>query len=527
MLGTVALCLSAALASTAAEASATRPSILFLMPDQWRFDWDSFGRAHEEAVDLELPNLRRLAAEGTRFEHAYVQAVVCAPSRSCMASMRDYDDAGTATNGANDYDVTIPTYFSLLRAGGYHTMTTGKDDLTKLSQLGYHLNHSTSNASDTYHMRELGFSDGIRYSGKLDVISSYPEPHEAYGYMLNATTVALANGSTVNAFAAHAACLRGDAATCADAAAFPAGLYEDDWTARNAVALLDRAPADAPFFLWVSFPGPHNPFAVPEAYRVDRGDYPDAVDEPGPPRPHCDASKGPGLNRTRCDYAAELERLDEHFGAVVAAAERNAPGELVVCLFSDHGEMLDDHGGTDKSKPWQGAVSVPLVCSGGAVARNRTIAAPAAIIDLGATALDWAGVAAPPGATAASMRGLLEGAPEAARNRTVVHSGLRSSSFPESDRRLDEVETDAFDFRLAVARFAEGTFKFVCCAGACPYAPSTVSPPDADGYTRLLFDTVADPYDMRDVKAAFPAVAEALRRTLPVRHGFDCAAVTS
>ena len=43
-------------------------------------------------------------------------APVCAPSRSCMASLREYDFAGTATNGANDYDVSIPTYFSALQA---------------------------------------------------------------------------------------------------------------------------------------------------------------------------------------------------------------------------------------------------------------------------------------------------------------------------------------------------------------------------------------------------------------------------
>lgn len=64
-------------AACAAVASAKKPSILFLMPDQWRFDWDSFARAGEDAVDLRVPNLRALASAGTRFEQAYVSAVVC------------------------------------------------------------------------------------------------------------------------------------------------------------------------------------------------------------------------------------------------------------------------------------------------------------------------------------------------------------------------------------------------------------------------------------------------------------------
>ena len=40
--------------------------------------------------------------------------------------------------------------------------------------------------------RALGFSDSIRYSGKEDVISTYPTPHEGYGYLLNGTAVPLA-----------------------------------------------------------------------------------------------------------------------------------------------------------------------------------------------------------------------------------------------------------------------------------------------------------------------------------------------
>ena len=513
------------LALAAGTAAAARPSILFLMPDQWRYDWDSFEHPGEGAVDLRLPNLAKLASRGTRFRNAYVQAVVCAPSRSTMASLRDYDFAGTATNGANDYDVSIPTYFSRLRdAGGYHTMTTGKDDLTKASQLGFHKNYSTKNASDTYHMRELGFSDGLRYSGKEDVVQTFPTPHEAYGYMLDGTTVTLGNGTAVNAFHAHAACIRGEA-WCDDGAMFPHGLYEDDWTAANARLLIERAPADRPFFLWVSFPGPHDPFAVTADMHagVAARDYPAAVDEPGPPRPRCaNLPRGaPGLNRTRCNYAAELENLDRLFGSVMDAATAKAGNDLVVCAFSDHGEMLDDHGDTAKSKPWQGAVSVPLVCAGPGIVENRIVEAPAAVYDLGATALDFAGVAPPPGVDASSMRGLLEGADERDRNRTVVLSGLRSAPFPGEAPPDDAPE--AFDFRLAVASVDnEGTFKYVCCVGACPGSPSTAPPPDADGYTRLLFDTVADPFDMRDVKADHPDVAERLRAALPAAHGFNC-----
>lgn len=166
-----------------------------------------------------------------------------------MASLREYDHAGVATNTANDYRAgEVPTYFSALQAAGYHTMTTGKDDLTKATSLGYTLGYDTRNASATYHAAALGFSDSIRFEGKENVINTYPTPHEPYGYHLNASEVPLANGSRVNAFRAHRACLIGgpDRDLC-QRDTYPADLYEDDWTAAQAVSLLERAPHEKPY----------------------------------------------------------------------------------------------------------------------------------------------------------------------------------------------------------------------------------------------------------------------------------------
>ena len=81
----------------------------------------------------------------------------------------------------------------------------------------------------------------------------------------------------------------------------------------------------------------------------------------------------------------------------------------------------------------------------------------------------------------------------------------------------------SFNFRLAMAQIDGVPYKYVCCQGKCPGSPSTAGKPDADGYTRLLFDTAADPFDMVDLKAKLPKVAETLRKELPVVHGFHCA----
>ena len=62
-------------------------------------------------------------------------------------------------------------------------------------------------------------------------------------------------------------------------------------------------------------------------------------------------------------------------------------------MASDHGEMLFDRDATAKSKPWNSASSVPLLCTGAAygIKQDASITAPVSTVDLGATFLDFAG----------------------------------------------------------------------------------------------------------------------------------------
>ena len=368
------------------------------------------------------------------------------------------------------------------------------------------------------------------------MISTFPKPHEGYGYHLNGPTVPLENGTMVNAYKAHRACLKGGALgkELCQRSTYPSELYEDDWTAANAVTLLERAPHDKPWFLWVSFPGPHPPFAVTAdmAASVAGRTWPTAVDSNNR-SVACDPAGGePSQAHVRCNYAAEMENLDRLFGVVLEAATargNSIESDTVVCFFSDHGEMLNDHNDWDKSKPWQGALNVPLVCAGPTVRKNVSIEVSMATIDIGATVLDFAGAAAHPGMTAQSFRGLLEGADPTRRNRTVVLSGLQSYDFghapapagADADNEEDAAAA-AFNFRVAVADFEGVPYKFVCCRGKCPGSPSTAPKPDTDGYTRLLYNTQADPFDMSDIKAMHPKKVVALSGALPVANGFNC-----
>ena len=540
-------------ARTCAHACAPRPRLrprprlaLTQTPRPRHRDWDG---AHE--AKLHVPHLESLRAAGTSFpQGATVPAPVCAPSRACFASLREYDYAGVANNLDSDYPAgTLPTYFSALQDAGYHTMVAGKDDLTKKTRLGATLGRLNLNARSTYNAETLGFSESRRCLGKRDVFHAFPKPGDPYGQFLAAHTV---NGH--NAFDVNAACLnfpRSDKELCKNRTSHPQMMYQDDWTAGQAVELLDNAPADKPWFMWVSFPGPHDPFDVtgPMATAGDGRTWPASVD---PVRiEKTQQSEGyPSHGNTRANYASEIENLDRLFGLVLDSvrARGHSESDTVVCVSSDHGEMLNDHRAMGKMSPWQGSLNVPLVCTGPGIQRNASLAVPVALIDLGATFLDMAGAKQASGTTARSFRGLLEGDDVETRNRTIVLSGLQSTNFkasslPSSDlkassdvsgmlnashTRLERWFHDAlfdadYSWRTAAIERPGGhIYKFVCCKGKCPSAPSNVGPPDADGYTRLLYDTTADPSDMNDIRLDKPDVVDKLQRALPRHHDFDC-----
>lgn len=164
-----------------------------------------------------------------------------------------------------------------------------------------------------------------------------------YGFYLKNHSVALAAGENITGWEAHRACMgKGSRAECVNTT-FTPELYEDDFTAVNAVTLLQRKPTGVPWFLHVSFPGPHDPFLVTADMRnaaSDGRNWPNATDDPrsGTPGGTCSLVTAPTGQRTRCNYAAEIENLDRLFAFVLAEVERQGETEnTIVCIASDHG----------------------------------------------------------------------------------------------------------------------------------------------------------------------------------------------
>lgn len=203
--------------------------------------------------------------------------------------------------------------------------------------------------------------------------------------------------------------------------------------------------------------------------------------------------------------------MDRLFALVLDEVEqRDDSAKTVVCIASDHGEMLGDHGDVDKSKPWEGSAHVPLMCSGPGIQKGKTVSLPVATFDMAGTFMDYADAVPEPHMTTRSFRGLLEGR-EGAENdyRPFVSSGLSN-------------------FRMVVQQMKPDgkQYKYICCQGSCPNPPSTAPKPKDEGsFVEMLIDIVADPYDMHDLAPTHRDIVGQLRPLLPPLYADGCGAL--
>ncbi len=115
------LCLSAALAGTAALHAAERPNVLFILCDDLRPDaLGCYGSPH-----VHTPNIDRLAAEGVRFRNAFCTTSLCSPSRASILSGR-YAHAHTVVNNFTEFPADLPNFPQQLHSAGYATAYVGK-----------------------------------------------------------------------------------------------------------------------------------------------------------------------------------------------------------------------------------------------------------------------------------------------------------------------------------------------------------------------------------------------------------------
>ena len=114
-LSTLLVAFVAALALAAVSAAEDRPNILFAIADDW--GWPHAGAYGDPVV--QTPGFDRLAREGVRFEHAYVSAPSCTPSRAAILTGQWHWRLEESANLWSTLRKEYPVYPDLLEEAGY------------------------------------------------------------------------------------------------------------------------------------------------------------------------------------------------------------------------------------------------------------------------------------------------------------------------------------------------------------------------------------------------------------------------
>lgn len=341
-----------------ALAAARKRNVLFIAVDDLRPEIGCYGRPF-----IHSPHIDGLAARGLRFDHAYCQQAVCAPTRASLLT-------GTRPDTTRVYDlvspldrvspglVSIPHYF---RRHGWHTVSLGKI-----------FHHPTEDPHGWSEPPWLPLGPERNWRGYVDPASI--ETVRRNDAEMKAAWEKAGSKEPRPPFG------RGPAFERADV---PDNAYPDGMTADKAVETLRRLK-DKPFFLAVGFEKPHLPFAAPNRYwdlypaaRVqlpERTAWPEnmpklagtdwgelrnyvGIPKSGPPDPE--------LARTLIrGYRACVSFMDAQVGRVLAEIDRcGLRDNTVIVLWGDHGWKLGEYGSWTKFTNFEMDTRVPLILS--------------------------------------------------------------------------------------------------------------------------------------------------------------------
>ncbi len=403
----------------------THPNILLILNDDMGFsDLGCYGG------EIRTPNLDRLAANGLRFTQFYNTARCCPSRASLLTGLHPHQaDVGhmVGDDGIDGYRGNLSrnavTIAEALRPAGYRCAMSGK----------WHVAHSLTEAGNWPNDR--GFDD---YYGILNGAGPYFDPV----YLKR-------NGAPE---------------TVEDGAYYVTDAFSDE-----AVRQIEEHGArhpDRPFFQYLAYTAPHWPLqAWPEdiaryAGRYDAGwdvlrkdrlarlirmgilDKDCGLTDRDPTQPPWEQAEHKAWQARRMEvYAAQIDRMDQGIGRVIAAIEKLGQLDNTLILFladnggcaeemttgSDWGQKTRDGGpvrvGNDPSVmpgaedtwqsygvPWanvsntpfreykhwvhEGGIATPLIAHwpAGLAARGQLRRTPAQLPDIMATCLDVAGV---------------------------------------------------------------------------------------------------------------------------------------
>lgn len=359
--------------SPAAEL-AKKPNVLFIVVDDLNTDLGCYGHSV-----VKSPHIDRLAARGTRFDRAYSQYTLCAPSRwSFLSGMRP------ETTGIFEFQTLLRSKMpnvvflpQLFRQNGYFTAGMGKvfHDMRQCDR-----EHSW----DSYEDR---IGEDPQEAAAVKRRYSFKEGERPFEWTR----------------------LEG-----------PEAKTRDGRTSRTIARFIEeKAQAGKPFFVAAGFHKPHLPWTAPAKYfdlysteRIPMPNDPPLKNVPGialmteltgnpPPRSRTEAMAA---------YYACVSFTDAQVGVLLDTLDRlKLWDNTIVVLFSDHGYHLGDHNGLwAKLTTFEQAARTPLLIAAPSfpkgVASSRTVE----LIDVYPTLAELAGLRAPDKLEGRSLTPLLK-----------------------------------------------------------------------------------------------------------------------
>jgi len=185
----------------------------------------------------------------------------------------------------------------------------------------------------------------------------------------------------------------------------------DAQAVEQVAAFLDGRPKDKAFCLWVNFSDPHHAWTAPASYRP----------APASLKLPAHVPDLPGVREQYADYCAEVNRVDETTGKVLAILDRLGLAKDTLVVFAgDNGQALP-HG---KGSLYDPGCNVPFVVRWpGVVAPGGDSSALLSGEDLGPTVLAAAGLRPAPGMTGVSFLPILRGDTTKTRDHVFTERG--------------------------------------------------------------------------------------------------------
>ena len=374
---------------------AERPNVLLLLVDDLKPAMGCYGD-----VVVRTPHMDALAARGMRFDLAYCNQAVCAPSRFTLMLGSHSTTTGLYGLGSQLREmipnaVTLPQHFA--RHGGYRTESLGKV---------FHVGHGNFGDPDSFSVPHFH-----------DKVIEYLDPASTQGGQLTREEAYFTNQKL------------GEIRSLPRGAAFESpdvtdNEYADGRIAAETITRLQAAKArrttdGTPFFITTGFARPHLPFSVPKRYWdiYDPAALPMPSFENLPHGAPAIAGKRGGeianyfpvsengdvdnqLKRKLIHgYYASISFVDAQIGRVLQELKRlELEHNTIVVLWGDHGFHLGDLGIWTKHTNYEQANRIPiLIAAPGVTKPGSSTNQPAESVDLYPTLAELAGLPVPSG----------------------------------------------------------------------------------------------------------------------------------